>query len=209
MNKNLLILGAGLCGMSARGIAWHIGCFEKIDFLDDNINIAIGILNDYIRFSTPYSYAIAAMGSPKQRLEWTERLEESCFKITTLIHPKACVSPYAKVSVGSIVEPMAVIQSDVMIEKCCIISSGAIIKSKTICANGSWVDCNATVADNTLVPAGVHIQSNTFYKNNNIRTEDLFFKAENYDETIKKSSIDKLHGPLPVDGLEYCFEDGM
>ena len=35
MNKNLLIVGAGAYGVVASNIAHEMGCFEKIDFVDD------------------------------------------------------------------------------------------------------------------------------------------------------------------------------
>ena len=35
MNKNLLIVGAGLYALVASEIAMDIGCFEKIAFIDD------------------------------------------------------------------------------------------------------------------------------------------------------------------------------
>ena len=35
-NNNLLILGAGIYGAMVYEIAEAMGCFEKIDFLDDN-----------------------------------------------------------------------------------------------------------------------------------------------------------------------------
>ena len=37
MNKNLLIIGAGCCGLAAKETAEDMGCFEKIGFIDDNI----------------------------------------------------------------------------------------------------------------------------------------------------------------------------
>ena len=36
MNKNLLILGAGIYGLVAKEIAESMGCFGKIAFVDDN-----------------------------------------------------------------------------------------------------------------------------------------------------------------------------
>ncbi len=36
MNKNLLIIGAGIYGVVAKEIAESMNCFEKIDFVDDN-----------------------------------------------------------------------------------------------------------------------------------------------------------------------------
>ena len=42
MNKNLLIIGAGDYGQIAYEIAEAMERFEKIDFLDDNSELAIG-----------------------------------------------------------------------------------------------------------------------------------------------------------------------
>lgn len=35
MKKNLLIIGAGIYGVVAFEIATEMGCFDKIDFIDD------------------------------------------------------------------------------------------------------------------------------------------------------------------------------
>ena len=58
MNKNLLILGAGQYGLVAREIALSMRCFEKIDFLDDKSELAIGRLEDYEKYTAGYSCAI-------------------------------------------------------------------------------------------------------------------------------------------------------
>lgn len=42
MNNNLLILGAGQYGDVAKEMAEAMGCFGKIDFLDDNNELVIG-----------------------------------------------------------------------------------------------------------------------------------------------------------------------
>lgn len=46
MNKNLLIIGAGQYGALAKEIAEVMKCFEKIDFLDDNSELAIGKISE-------------------------------------------------------------------------------------------------------------------------------------------------------------------
>ena len=49
--NNLLILGAGQFGLMVKEIAESMGCFDKIDFLDDNNEIAVGKLCDYEEFA--------------------------------------------------------------------------------------------------------------------------------------------------------------
>lgn len=99
MNKNLLILGAGQYGQVAKEIAEDIGYFEKISFLDDRCgenlernDLIIGNLSDYEKFVTEYSYAFVAIGSAELRLEYIKKLQDECFKVATLVSPKAYVS---------------------------------------------------------------------------------------------------------------------
>lgn len=187
MNKNLLIIGAGQCGNVAKEIAEAMGCFEKIDFLDDTNEIAIGKFCDYEKYTASYTYAIVAVGNANMRLEWINKLESACYKIATLVHPKAYVAPSAQIMKGSIVEPMSAVHTGCVIAVGCIISAGAVINHASMCCDAVHIDCNATVAGNSLVPAGTHVHCG---------------------EVFKRSEFTP-HGPLPVDGREYCFEDGM
>ena len=100
MNKNLLILGAGQYGQVAKEIAVAMGCFEKIDFLDDKNDNAIGKLKDYEKHSVSYSYAVVAIGNPKLRLNWIMKLEEACYTIAVLVHPRSYISPSAQIMKG-------------------------------------------------------------------------------------------------------------
>lgn len=143
--KNLLILGAGQYGCLVKEIAESIGCFGKIDFLDDNSEKAIGRLNDYVGFADRYDCAVVAIGNPELRLRYLEELK--ChFDVPVLVHPKSYVSPSAKVGMGSIVEPMAVIHTDTVIGKGCLICAGAVINHNAVLGDGCHADCNSTVA---------------------------------------------------------------
>ena len=93
MNKNLLILGAGGHGRVVKEIAEAMGTFEKIDFLDDHSELAIGSLADNEKLAGEYSYAFSAFGDSKLRMRWMEKLEENCFTIPVLVHPSAFISP--------------------------------------------------------------------------------------------------------------------
>ncbi len=41
-NRHLLIIGAGQYGMVAKEIAESMGCFDRIDFVDDVSDTAVG-----------------------------------------------------------------------------------------------------------------------------------------------------------------------
>lgn len=178
MNRNLLIIGAGQYGQIAKEIAEAMNYFEKISFLDDKKDCAIGKFCDYEKYSSTYSYAVVAIGNPEIRLEWINRLEAVCYKIAILVHPQAYVSPSAQIMRGSIIEPMAVVHADCVIKIGCIISAGAVINHTAMCFDACHIDCNATVLSNTLVPAGTHVLSGSVFEKKDVSVNDLFFNAE-------------------------------
>ena len=150
--KNLLILGAGQYGSVVHEIAVAMDCFEKIDFLDDNNPIAIGKLQDYVKFAGAYNAAIVAIGNPKIRLEYIEKLENAGYEIATLIHPKAYVSPSSTVDVGCVVEPLAGINANVVVGKGCLISMGAIVNHNAVINDGCHIDCGSVVVARRIAP---------------------------------------------------------
>lgn len=104
-----------------------MGCFDRIDFLDDNVEIAISTCNDYTRYINAYTYAFAAFGNNALRKKWIHSLVDAGFTLPVLIHPTAYVSPSAVVREGAIVEVAAVINTNTVIDKGCIIGIGALI----------------------------------------------------------------------------------
>ncbi|MBQ7794705.1 MAG: PglB [Clostridia bacterium] len=168
MNKNLLILGAGQYGSIAKEVAEAMECFDKIDFLDDNDGNAIGRFCDFERYSAAYSYAIVAVGNPETRLRWIGKLEEACYTIPVLVHPRAYISPSAQIMKGCIIEPLAVVQANSTVAAGCLISSGAVVNHNCFIGDGCHLDSNATVkprtvvAANSVIGSGVVVCENTF-----------------------------------------------
>ena len=214
MDKNLLIIGAGTYGVVASEIAADMGCFEKIDFVDDERKTTpngidvIGTTQDIDELAIQYSNIIVAIGNPEVRLSLLNRIkEETPYRIVSLVSPKAYVSPSAQIMSGCIIEPMAVVHTGCVICPGCIISAGAIVNHATMCSDGVHVDCNATVEGYCLVPAGTKICSGEVYKRRDtIKTEDLFFDPQKWAESL--TDISK-RTPKEIDGLEYTFESGM
>lgn len=159
MKDNLLIIGFGMYGSVVKEIAEALNIFEKISFLDDNVESEhkLGNFADYEKFSAEYSYAIPALGNAKLRCEWIEKLENAGYKIPVLVHPKAYVSPSAQVMKGTVVEPMSVVHANTIINTGCIISAGAVVNHN--CSVGSFchVNCNATLGAGTVLEDGTKI----------------------------------------------------
>lgn len=162
--RNLLILGAGQYGQVVREIAEAMGCFNKIDYLDDNNPAALGRLGDYERFYPEYGCAFVAMGNPKLRMQWLDKLELVGFELPVLIHPKAYVSPSAKLKKGTIVEPMAVVNTEAVVERGGLLCAGCVVNHNAYIMPVCQIDCNAVVASNAVVPEGTKVPSGTVYE---------------------------------------------
>lgn len=164
MNKNLLILGAGQYGTVAKEIAEAMGCFEKIDFLEDTFGLgktegsyheqSIGKLTDYEKFTEEYTYAIVAIGSAEHRKEWTEKLTESTYRIPVLLSPLAYVSKSAQLRYGDVVEPMAVVHANVAVGIATYISAGAVVNHNSFVSDYCHINCNAVVMGGAVVASG-------------------------------------------------------
>lgn len=171
MKHNLLILGAGVYGLVAKEVAESMGCFEKIDFLDDKATKTpnglpvLGLCKDFASYSNMYAAVAVAIGNPGIRLSLLQRIEEeSLMQIATLVSPFAYISPTAQIGKGSIVEPMAVIHTGSIVGKGCIISAGAVVNHVSICGDGVHVDCNAVIAGNMFVPPCTKVCSGSVYQ---------------------------------------------
>ena len=157
MENHLLILGAGQYSFVARETAEAMGCFGRIDCLDDNNPEAIGKLSDYLKLFGEYTQAFVAMGKPALRLEWLEKLEAAGYRLPVLCSPKAYVAPSARVMGGCIMEPMAVVQSNAVIKRGCLICAGSIVNHNAVVEAGCQIDCGAIVRSNTTVPDGTKV----------------------------------------------------
>ena len=171
MNRNLLIVGAGTYAMVASEIATDMGCFEKIDFVDDSRKTTpggyevVGTTQQLNMLSSLYSNIVVAIGNPAVRLSLLDKIKkELSYNIVALISPRAYVSPFARIMGGCIIEPMAVVHTSCIIEEGCIISAGAVVNHASVCCEGVHVDCNATVVGYAKVPPRMKIESGSVFK---------------------------------------------
>lgn len=171
MNKNLLIVGAGVYGLVAKEIAESMNCFDKIAFVDDARKITpdgietVGGTCDIKTLINDYQNVVVAMGNPSVRISLLQKLESLSCEIVTLVSPYAYVAPSAQIGKGCIIEPMAVVHTQARLCKGCLISAGAVVNHASVCEEGVHVDCNATVIGDTVVPFGTKVCSGQVFKN--------------------------------------------
>lgn len=182
MNKNLLIIGAGVYGLVAKEIAESTGRFDKIAFIDDKakntpngIEVA-GTVADVKNLASEFSNVIVAIGNPEVRLRLIQKFEEEIpCHIVSLVSPRAFVSSSARIGKGCIIEPMAVIHTGCVLATGCFVSAGAVVNHCSMLCDGVHIDCNATVAGYTLVPAGTKVCSGEVFKKDTVKASDFFF----------------------------------
>lgn len=146
MNKNLLILCDSAYGTVAKEIALSMGCFERVNVLNQYFGVAegvgeyheisVGALEDYERFAGTYSFAVAVFEEGKRRLDWSDKLIDVGYTIVSLISPQAYISPSAQINQGCIIEPLAGIGSVVSVGACSIVKMGALINHNSMVSEG-------------------------------------------------------------------------
>lgn len=162
--RNLLILGAGQYGFVAKETAQAIGCFDRIDFLDDNSPFAIGKMADAERLHSNYDAAFVALGNPVLRRQWIDQLESWGYELPVLQHPQSTVMPSAVVGKGSIVEAQAVVNSNAQVGIACLVCAGAVINHNAVVEDYSQIDCHAIVFARSHVPANSKIPCGEVFK---------------------------------------------
>lgn len=158
MKRTLLILGAGQYGSVAYEIANAMNCFEKIAFLDDSSERAIGKLSMYAELKGEFTHAVVAIGKTSVRMQWLAKLRAAGYHLDPLIDPRAYVSPTSRIGGGTIIEPYAVVQPNATIGRGCLICSGSVLKHNSHVSDGCYIDANAVVIPRAIVPHDVKVE---------------------------------------------------
>ena len=165
--KKLLILGAGGYGKTIADVAAQLGCYEQIAFLDDVSadSRVLGRCTDYLQFADGSTEMYPAFGNNELRMKWLDMLEEEGITVPTLVHPRAYVSPSAKVGAGTVVLPLSVVNTNVTVGNGCIINIGALIDHDSVVGDGTHLAPGAIVKAENRVPEGIKIDSGEVIKN--------------------------------------------
>lgn len=161
-NKRLLIIGAGGHGRVVADCAEQLGQYGDIAFLDDCFNEQ----DEASQFSGHWSIIgkvalwknylagtdfIVAFGNNELRLSTYNRLLAGGANLVSLIHPKAVVSQYAQVGVGSVVLAGAVINLDSIIGDACIINTSASVDHDCHIEHGVHISPNVSLAGGVTI----------------------------------------------------------
>ena len=165
--KTLLILGAGGYGKTIADVAEQIGGYDCIAFLDDGKtgDDIWGTCGQFSEFAKESIHMYPAFGNNTVRLQWLRQLREAGIPVPTLVHPRAYVSPKAKLGMGTVVLPMAVVNTGVTAGDGCIFNIGALADHDSIFGDGVHLAPGAIVKADNRIPEGMKIDSGVVIEN--------------------------------------------
>lgn len=134
--------------------------YEKIDFLDDNSELAVGKINELELLEQRYNGSIVAIGNP----EIKEQIFRKLKKPVSVIHPTAVISKTAIIRHGCVIEANAVINSGAVVKRGTFICAGAVANHDSVVDEFCQIDCNAVVGMGAEVPKGHKVESCTVFR---------------------------------------------
>lgn len=130
----VIIVGAGGHGRVCADVA-HASGREVAGFLDSNpaaaselngIPVVCSDFGGLLKSFPPRSIDIfIAIGDNAKRLQLFEQAERLGYRIPSLIHPLACLSPSATIGNGTVVLAGCVINANTTVGPCCIVNTAA------------------------------------------------------------------------------------
>jgi len=169
------IYGAGGTGREVAEIAEQINHkerkWEKIIFIDDTkpIRVVNGISSfpfSYIidNYKTQETEIVIAVGEPYYRNLFSEKVLEAGFRLASIFHPDASISPSAQVGCGVILKKGAIISSNSVVMNNVCIQAYAIIGHDASVGQNCQISSFVTIAGNCKIGSNVYVGLNSAVK---------------------------------------------
>ena len=153
--KILSIVGAGGHGQVIADAAQLSGHWAEIRFFDDTkrredletIWPVVGTISNLLSMSPPANHeVVVGFGNNEIRLVYHKKFSVLGWKMATVFHPSAIISPRAKVLAGTVVMAGVVINIGTLVDEACIINTRASIDHDCKLGQGVHISPGAVLA---------------------------------------------------------------
>ncbi len=154
--RHLAILGASGHGKVVADAATACG-WDAVSLFDDRWPMPaghwpiVGTSQHLLERLQEFDGVIVAIGDNATRLRVHRKLAEADARLTSVVHPRACISAHASLGVGSVVMAGAVINVDATLGVACIVNTGATIDHDCRLGDGVHVSPGANLSGNVGV----------------------------------------------------------
>ena len=202
-DRRVAVYGASQGGAALAETIVAMGGYEVVAFLDDT-EALIGAES----FGLPVwpgvdlpSLAGRGVGAVAThiairpfRLALRDRIEQAGLTMINAVHPRAHLSPSARLGVGTVIKAGAVVDAEVRIGDCCIVDNGAVVAHHNRLGQGVHLapgvsmggDCR--VGDQTLVGVGAAIGARVTIGSNVIVAPGAVVVSDVPDDVVVEGS---------------------
>jgi len=156
--SRLIIVGAGGHGSVVAEAAVGRRRWDEIQFLDDDGTLesvlgcaVIGAVDQLYTLADQNSEIIVAIGDNRMRLSLSSEILNKGLQLATVIHPKACVSPSAKIASGIVVCAGAVVNARATLGRACILNTGATVDHDCVVEDGAHISPGANLGGSVSI----------------------------------------------------------
>jgi len=188
MKRKLILLGGGGHCKSCIDVIEQSKQFQIVGVLDTLEKVGQKVLaygtigtdeqiDELVAEECEFLVTIGQIRSSKVRAKLFSKLQANNAKIATVISPRAYVSHYATVGVGTIVMHDALVNADAQIGQNCIINSKALIEHDVLIEDHCHISTAAVVNGGVNVKEGAFFGSNAVSKEAVSTSKEAFIKA--------------------------------
>lgn len=166
MTHGVLIVGAGGHGRAVAEAVRQIAGLTIAGFLDDVRREDVWdcqVLGPTTVALETYrgvaDAAIVAIGNNEHRQALQRRLIDAGFRMVTVVHPRALVSPTARVGHGCTIMAGAIVGTEAILEEGVIVNSGAAVDHHCHVEAYGHVGTNAAMAGGSVLGLGAWMQA--------------------------------------------------